>query len=236
MGALLVTFCAGISVLIGSVIVKFTKHAHKFEHVSIAMAFGALLALMIFDLAPDIIENIETVAVWKMLLGVAAGFVFLVLLDRLVPDHHGEDDAEHIGIISSLAVILHNIVEGMAVYTLSLSSLQQGILFAIGISLHNIPMGMLIYSTLDGHKRSRKVVVLSIVTISTLIGGILMALVSTYITAMIETVLMCVATGMIIYIVFVELLPHTLKARPVLPSILGSVGGFIVVLVSCLLG
>lgn len=237
MEALLVTFCAGLSVLVGSIIIKFTKNAHKFENLSIAIALGALLSLLIFDLGPEILEMTEEAPILSIILAVIGGFAFLVLLDRFVPDHDGgEHNSEHIGIIASLAVILHNILEGMAVYTLALSSLQKGILFAVGISLHNIPMGMLIYSTLSEHKKSRKIGVLSVVTLSTLVGGILMALVSTYITAVVEAVLMSVATGMILYIVFVELLPHTIKTKPILPSAIGAAAGFVIVLISCLLG
>ena len=55
--------------------------------------------------------------------------------------------------MSSVAIILHNIIEGMAVYSMAAESLNVGVMIAFGVGLHNIPMGMIIYSTLVKEKR-----------------------------------------------------------------------------------
>lgn len=136
-------------------------------------------ALAAADIIPEILHEMSGTGLIKAVLFTAAGIVFLKLLDRFVPEHHGDEESPgamiHIGIISALAIMLHNIIEGMAVYELGADSLRQGVIFAIGVGLHNIPMGMLVYSTLKDETRVKKYTVLFAVMISTFAGGLVMA-------------------------------------------------------------
>jgi len=240
--AILITFLAGISILIGAVIIKTVKNPHTIEQISIALALGSLLSLMLFDLLPDLLHSGEELPFFLTIIFTLLGVGLLRILDFFIPEHedteenHDDENAAHIGLISAIAVILHNIIEGMTVYSLSLSSQSQGVIFAIGIALHNIPMGMLIDSTLEGHKKSARYGILSAVTLSTLFGGILMTVISSVLTEAVITALVAIALGMIIYIVFFELLPHVLKTRPLPPSLIASVVGFLLVLGSSILG
>ena len=237
--ALLITFIAGISILVGAVIIKLFKNPETIEHLSIALALGSLFSLMAFDLVPEILESSHEMGLLIPIVFTAIGFVLLKLLDIFVPDHedtdenHDTENAAHIGLISALAVILHNIVEGMTVYSLSLSSFEKGAIFALGISLHNIPMGMLIYSTLADSKKAKKIAVFASVTVSTLIGGILMKLIAKHLTENVISCLVAMASGMIIYIIFLELIPHVIKTKPAKISIIGIITGFLIVLLSC---
>jgi zinc transporter, ZIP family len=240
---LLITLLAGLSIVLGVFIIRETHNSETIEHLSIAMALAAMLSLMIFDLIPDIRESGESLGWLSIILFIVLGFLLLKLLDLFIPDHedheknHEQENASHIGVISALAIILHNIVEGMTVYSLSLSSLSQGILFAFAISLHNIPMGMMIYSTMirDRKHRKEKELILGLVSISTLIGGILMHLVSGLMTENLIGALVCLASGMIIYIVFIELLPHVIKTKEPKINLIGILIGFGLVFVSSLL-
>lgn len=237
--AMVITFMAGISILVGALVIRMSKNPEKIERLSIALALGSLLSLMIFDLSPEIVEKVSHKNIIQPIVFVILGAAILKILDIFLPDHddtkenHDKENAAHIGLIAAFAVILHNILEGMTIYSLSLTSVNQGIIFAIGISLHNIPMGMLIYSTIDDKKRREKSVILSVVTGATLIGGILMAFISGFLSEGIVLILLCVATGMIAFIVFDELLPHVLRTRPIKPSIIGAVAGFMLVFISC---
>ena len=242
MTGLLITFLAGLSIALGVFIIRESNNSDTIEHLSIAMALAAMLSLMLFDLLPDILESSESLGWMSLLLCLVLGFLLLKLLDFFIPDHedheetHEHEHASHIGLISALAIILHNIVEGMTVYSLTLSSLNQGILFALGISLHNIPMGMMIYSTMvrDGKHRREKSIILGLVTISTLVGGLLMHLLSAFMTETLIGVLVCLASGMIVYIVFLELLPHVLKTKEPKINLIGILIGFGLVFVSSL--
>ncbi len=237
---LLITFLAGFSIFIGAGVIKISKNPHIIEQLSIAIAAGSLLSLMIFDFLPEIAEFTTKTNWYLTLIFVLIGVAVLKVLDLFIPDHqdthsnHDKENAAHIGLISAFAVVLHNIVEGMTVYSLS-SDIEQGVIFAIGISLHNIPMGMLICSTLQKNsKRAKTLLILAIVTIATLLGGILMAVIGSAMTKDVQNSLISIALGMIIYIVFAELLPHIVRTKPILPSLIGVVSGFLLVMISCL--
>jgi len=237
---LLITFLAGLSILVGAAVTHISKDPAKIEHISIALALGALLGLLLFDLRPDIGEFVGSSGWPVAVMMIAIGLAVLKILDMFVPDHedteanHDKENALHIGVISSLAIILHNIVEGMTVYSLALASLQGGIVFAVGIAMHNIPMGMMIYTTLEGERKRAKLALLSSVTLSTLVGGILMSLISEHLTETVIGALVCVAGGMILYIVFAELIPHVIKTRQPLQSTVMAVCGFVLVYLSCM--
>ncbi|MCQ2531719.1 MAG: ZIP family metal transporter [Saccharofermentans sp.] len=240
---LIITLIAGLFILLGAVAIKFFKETHKVEVISFALALGALVSLMIFDLIPDMFEG--EIKWYLVIVFVVVGFGLLFLLDILAPDHedhhdteenHDEENSAHIGIMSALAVILHNIVEGMTVYTMSMDDAKQGLILAIGIGLHNIPMGMLIFSTLAHKSKKDKYILTSAVVLSTPIGGLLMMLLSGLLTETIIAALVCVAAGMIVYLVAMELAPHVIKTKPAKLSVIGSITGFVVVLISCLLG
>lgn len=239
---LLVTFLAGISVLAGALIVRIAEDYHKHvEHISMAIAMAALLSLLILDLLPEVAEYSEGKGWIISIIMILAGVALLKVLDNFIPEHednehnHDTGNAVHIGIISSMAVGFHNIVEGMTVYSLTYSDPMEGIVFAIGIALHNIPMGMLFYTTMYGQSRREKAAVFSIVCFSTFAGGIIMALLSDLLTETVTGILVSLASGMVIYIVFMELLPHVLKTKEHLINIAGIVIGFAIVLLSTLL-
>lgn len=239
----LISILAGVFILIGAGLTKLYKDSHKIEAISFALALGALISLMIFDLIPDMFT--EGPKWFLVIIFVALGFGILFLLDFLAPDHddhhdteenHDSENAAHIGIISALAVILHNIIEGMTVYTMTMADLSQGLILAISIGLHNIPMGMLIYSTLSHKDKKSKFMLLTAVILSTPLGGLLMMLMSGLLSEAIIGSLVSVAAGMILYLIFMELLPHVLKTKPRKYSLIGVIVGFVVVLLSTFIG
>lgn len=240
---LLITFLAGLSVLLGALFVRLTESKREtVEHISLSMALAALLALLVFDIVPELKESVESGGIALALGMVAAGVLLLIVLDRFVPDHedteenHDSGNAVHIGLLSALALIVHNIVEGMSVYSVLGNDLSDGIIFAIGISLHNIPMGMMIFSTMAEQSKKGKAAVTLSVTLSTLAGGLIMFFLSGHLPEAAATALLAVACGMIVYIVFLELLPHVIRTRDRLQSVIGAVLGFALVFASVLIG
>lgn len=145
-----------------------------------------------------------------------------------------EENVIHIGIISAVAIILHNIVEGMAVYSLASESVKVGILVGLGVGLHNIPMGMLVYSTLKTESKKKRILIMGAAAGSTFLGGLLMALISPVLNSFVVGSLICLALGMLIYIIFFELLPHLLHSKNYWLSIGGTMLGIAIILVSSL--
>ena len=168
-------------------------------------------------------------------------YPILTLLDIFIPEHdheHGlshectEENLLHIGIVSTIAIVLHNIIEGMAVYSITTESVKVGLLMALGVGLHNIPMGMVIYSTLKKEAKKKRILMIFLSTISTFIGGLLMTLISSLISDFVIGILLCLTLGMIIYIVFFELLPHVLHSKNKILSIIGILIGILIIVIS----
>lgn len=214
---LVITFLLGLFFAAGAAAARLSDNTRKIEGISISVAAGAMSALAAADIIPEILHEMSGTGLIKAVLFTAAGVVFLKLLDRFVPEHHGDEESPgamiHIGIISALAIMLHNIIEGMAVYELGADSLRQGVIFAIGVGLHNIPMGMLVYSTLKDETRVKKYMVLFAVMISTFAGGLVMAALGSCMSHTLIDLLTCLTLGMIIYIISSELVPYMAAHR-----------------------
>lgn len=235
---LIITFLLGLFFAAGAAAAGLSDNTRKIEEISISVAAGAMSALAAADIIPEILHEMSGAGLIKAVLFTAAGVVFLKLLDRFVPEHHGDEESPgamiHIGIISALAIMLHNIIEGMAVYELGADSLRQGIIFAIGVGLHNIPMGMLVYSTLKDETRVKKYTVLFAVMISTFAGGLVMAALGSCMSHTLIELLTCLTLGMIIYIISSELVPYMASHRNYRVYAAGIAAGAAIVAVSLL--
>ena len=182
------------------------------------------------------------------LLCVVLGFVILFQLDRLIPHHESEDHhhhhkhsnchnehLKHIGIVTSLALILHNIIEGMGIYITSSTDFNTGLLLCIGVGLHNLPMGFMIESTLRNEYKFNKVLVISlIVSLSTLLGGIIASLLTT--SELVMGLLLSVTFGMLVYISFVELLPQINNISNKKIKYIGVISGSVLLMISLIFG
>ena len=168
--------------------------------------------------------------------------MILKILDKFIPDHDIEEENEkeinenflHIGIVSSIALVLHNLIEGMAIYSTMKTSFDMGILVTIGVGLHNIPMGMIVSSTFYKANKNLKKTVLftSLIALSTFLGGLIMFALSNYITNLLLGILLCITLGMIIYIVVFELLSEILHNKNKKESFIGIAFGILIFILS----
>ena len=226
---LVITFLLGLFFAAGAAAARLSDNTRKIEEISISVAAGAMSALAAADIIPEILHEMSGTGLIKAVLLAAAG---------CVAEHHGDEESPgamiHIGIISALAIMLHNIIEGMAVYELGADSLRQGVIFAIGVGLHNIPMGMLVYSTLKDETRVKKYTVLFAVMISTFAGGLVMAALGSCMSHTLIDLLTCLTLGMIIYIISSELVPYMAAHRNYRVYAAGIAAGAAIVAVSLL--
>ena len=166
MNGLILTLLLGLFIIIGAFIVFIFKDKEKIVDFSIALAFSVIIMLLMIDIIPEAYEVIDTgnilVNILILISGSSIGFLLLLLLDHFIPDHEDdlttdEDDSRnlnHIGLISSIALVIHNIVEGIAIYTLYMSDPHAGIMAGLGVGLHNIPLGMVIASAFYQYNQS----------------------------------------------------------------------------------
>lgn len=241
--ALTTTLFLGIFILAGATIARQAKNKALVEQLSISIAFGTMSALAVMDLFPEAMENVGRDRTYIVWLCAAAGVLILKVLDNFIPDHdnvhgfvHDCTDANviHIGIMSSVAIILHNIIEGMAVYSISTESVKLGLLVSLGVGLHNIPMGMMIYATLTKERRGRKIAFLMAAALSTFAGGLLMKLMWHMIDDLVVGILISLTLGMIVYIVLFELLVHLMHSGNRKLSAAGIAIGVAIIIISVL--
>lgn len=240
---LVITFLLGLFFIVGSLFTKFSKNTKAIENISISVALGTMTFLIIFDLFPEMLEHMNGISIIWVVLLVLSGVGILKILDFFVPEHdheHGlhhdcsEENLIHIGIVSLIAIVLHNIIEGMAVYSISIDSFKTAMFVALGVGLHNIPMGMIISSTMEHEPKKYKIIALLLATFSTFIGGLIMSFISSIISDFAIGVLICITLGMILYIVIFELIPHILHGDNKKLSLIGIVFGVAIVLISSL--
>lgn len=244
---LLFTLLLGLFILMGTGIVFLTKNNDKFVQFSLSLALGVMVTLIGIDLLPEVIEIMSSVfdkgySIIITILFVLIGIIGLKVLDKFIPDHDedGEldnDNLHHIGIVSSIALVLHNIIEGMAIYSTFVSSFKLGLMICIGVCLHNIPLGMVITSTFYKYNNSKKKTILIslLISLSTFLGGIIMYLLSSFISELLLGILLSITLGMVLYIVIFELLPHVIESKYKKISILGCLLGVILMLISLFL-
>jgi ZIP family zinc transporter len=228
---LVITFTLGIFVLAGAAIAGFSRNGDRIREVSIAIALGALVMLLANDLIPEAIEEIEVVGMPMAFACVAIGFMVLVALDHLLPESHESHDHEedhhdtaehehrhlrshalHISIITTIALVIHNIIEGMSVYGIALESVTTAALLAFSVGMHNIPMGMIVYSGVRSESTRRKIIVLGCAALSTFLGGLVMFGLGRAVDDVVVLAMICLTIGMIAYIILMELLPHALHS------------------------
>lgn len=144
------TFIAGLSTLIGifPILIK-VKNINKFISGSLAFASGVMLTVSITDLIPESLTMLKlnfngTLTILLCFVFMVIGIIFSMLIDYYLPSDIVVEDTKlyKVGIVSMLAIILHNIPEGIATYVTGVSNKTLAISLTIAIALHNIPEGI----------------------------------------------------------------------------------------------
>lgn len=242
-----ITLLLGVFVLIGAMVALLVSRKGQVIDFSLGLAFSVIIMLIVLDLIPEVIEHLGIKYIWLFLIFTSLGYGLLRLLDHFIPDHHehdkmskreANDNLAHIGIVSSIALIIHNIVEGMAVYSTVLGDVRTGLMLAIGIGFHNLPLGMVITTTFyQGNQKPWKVwLSLGGVALSTMLGGILSLFLNNQ--AVPEWVigsLLSITLGMLIFILFSELWPRIRYGKFKKERNLGMCLGIIIMLISLII-
>ena len=245
--SVILTLIAGLFFLLGGLISKKFKNKEVLNHFSIALAFIIMLNLIFTDLIPESLELLEAYKtssrIFMIISFIILGILILKILDFFIPDHHHEHHEEeknikehishekHIGTLTVISLILHNILEGFAIFGLSLNDFKLGLMICISVALHNIPLGTHIFSSLSLNKNKG---LISILTLSSLIGGIIFLIVGE-ISNLLLAIITCITLGMLIYIEIFELLPEMLHSIKKKETIIGLIVGLIILGISLLI-
>lgn len=230
---MLATLLAGLFFLVGAAVAWRARGVHAIEDYSIAVAFGSLACLAVLDLLPEAGEAAEELGLLISIVLAVAGAAVLIALDHVMPDHHADhadEEIAHIGTMAVIAISVHNLAEGAAIFAIATQDLSAGLLLAVGVGMHNAPMGMILYSSME-EKRSQGIAVLAAAVLSTFVGGLIMFLLGSVIDESIMLGVVCIALGMIAYILFAELLPTMIRGKNPKRSIAGALIGATFVLI-----
>ena len=253
MKSFLLTLIVGVFFFIGMIIPKFIKNKDKLVLFATGLTFLVMFDLILFDLIPEINEIYEPLENTKYILliviFVALGILSLKLLDFFIPEHihhHKEGETNlkehnnhlyHIGFITAISLIIHNILEGITIYISGVNDFKVGILMAITVGLHNLPLGMEIAVNMNSQpeKRISNILIAIILIFSSCIGSLFFLLLNMEFNLLLEGILLSITLGMIIYITFWELLPEVREHSRTKEIKMGLIVGAMIAVVMALL-
>ena len=232
--AFIVTTIAGLSTLIGiiPIYIKF-KNTNKLICISLSFAAGVMSSVSIFSLIPESYELLSeslriTPTIILMLIFFLIGILLTSFFDKVFQKL--ENKLYKIGIINMIALMIHNIPEGILTFSTTTTNISLGLTLALSIMCHNIPEGISIsvpiyYST----KSKKKVWFYTMVSgFSEVLGAILTYLfLYKFINNQFIGIILSLTTGIMIYISLFELLPNSLEYKNKKTSYISFLIGFI---------
>ena len=217
----------------------------------LGFASGVMIAASVWSLiipAIDMSSNMGKLSFIPAAVGVLVGILFLLMLDKLIPHLHSNSN-EPEGIKKNnlkkatmlvLAVVIHNIPEGMAVGIVFAGSLNEGALLtlagafalSIGIAIQNFPEGAIISMPLisEGLSKNKAFLYGVLSGVVEPIGAIVTIMFSGLITPFMPY-LLSFAAGAMIYVVVEELIPEASQGEH---SNIGTIGfsiGFVIMMI-----
>lgn len=240
--AFILTTIAGLSTLLGTIPIFFKTKTNKIIISSLSFAAGVMITVSIIDLIPEGINYLhKTYKLFPTILilsiFIVIGIITSMTIDKYI-NHKREGELYKIGLISMIAIILHNIPEGIATYLSGEYNIKLGLSLAIAIALHNIPEGISISIPLYYSKKSRGKAILYTLTsaLSEPFGALLAYIfLSKIINDNIMGIIMGLIAGIMIQISFYELLPGSYKYKNKKITILSFTIGISFMIISHLL-
>jgi zinc transporter, ZIP family len=249
------TFVAGLSTGIGGLLTYFSKQTNRsFLSFSLGLAAGVLLFVSFVEIFPESLRLFgSAVAPSKAftftLLSFFAGIIIMALIDMLFPHHVdvnrviAEDEQlkkslKKMSILIALAVTLHNIPEGIAMFTIGVSNYRLAFPILLAIIIHNIPIGISI-SVPMYHATGNRIKALWITLaagLSTPLGALFAWLfILPYWSPVLEGSVLGAVSATMVYIAVDELIPTAHHYGKSLYSKIGLISGMALVAVALLL-
>ena len=192
---------------------------------SLSFAAGVMITISIIELIPSAINGI--LQKYYLVPGILIALIFIIIgivvsncINKYIPDINVDKIEDFrlykVGLISMIAIILHNIPEGIATFMAGNTDIELGLSMAIAIALHNIPEGISIsipiyYST---KSRGKALLYTFISGISEPFGAMITYLfLQPFINDKIMGFLFSIIAGIMIHIATYELLPAANKYK-----------------------
>ncbi len=232
----IISLFAGLSTALGGLIVYVRfKNKNKFISFSLSFAASIMLSLSVLELFPESFIKIASIYYG---LGIVMSIIFFILGILLVKIINKKtplfgNDLYRVGVMSMIALILHNIPEGIATFMASYNNINDGLALGIAIMMHNIPEGISIAVPIAlSRKSNKRGVIYSLVAgLSEPLGGLLAYLLfKEYINDITISIVLLIVSGIMISISINELLPESFKYDNKRETIIGFILGLIAVI------
>lgn len=254
----ILTLIVGLSMGVGSLISFFVKGNNKrFLALSLSFSAGIMIYVSFMAILPEGIELIElymgedkghTIG----LIAFFGGIILTALLEKLIhkigevpghdhgkhEDHNHNHQGEHLsqlGIISAIAIAIHNLPEGLAIFTAGLKDITVAIPIAAAVIMHNIPLSIAISVPIYYSTKSKKKAFLYTLMVGLFqpIGAIVgYVLLSNFFNDGLFGILFAIISGIMIFVSLDELLPTSQKYEDHHISVYGAVAGMMVMAIS----
>lgn len=199
----------------------------RLQRIFTGFAAGVMVAATIWSLLLPSLENAGHMGKWAFVPAVAGfwlGVIFLAAMDKAVPHLHANSETAE-GPKSKLqrttmmilALVLHNIPEGMAVGVVYAGAIMQeaditvtaALVLSLGIAIQNFPEGAIISIPLhgEGMKKSRAFTYGMLSGVVEPLAAVLTILVAEFVVPALPYML-GFAAGAMIYVVVEELIPE----------------------------
>lgn len=234
----------------GCVFLVKDKMSTNIQKALLGFASGVMIAAAVWSLlipAMNMSKAMDTLAFIPATIGFMLGILFLLAMDKLIPHMHIADNAPE-GRPSQLkkttmlvlAVVLHNIPEGMAIGVIFAGALSGAgevtmagaFALSIGIAIQNFPEGAIISLPLksEGMKRSKAFLYGVLSGVVEPIGAFITIILASYIIPILPY-LLSFAAGAMVYVVVEELIPESAQGSH---SNIGTIGfaiGFVIMMI-----
>lgn len=112
----ILTIFAGLSTMLGTILVFLKNNNDKIIIKSLSFAAGVMITVSFTDLIPesfDLISNIYPLfpTIIYILIFIVIGIILSMFIDKYLPEKDSNNGLYRVGLISMIAIILHNIPE-----------------------------------------------------------------------------------------------------------------------------
>jgi len=259
--AFLLTLFAGLATAIGGALAFFARRTNTtFLSYSLGFSAGVMIYISFTEILVEANHIIgqsfnETNSSWRTFIFFIIGFFLTALIDKIIPSRENPHEVKsieqmdidcpkrdkrllRIGLLSAIALAIHNFPEGIATFMSGVSDITVGVSIALAIAIHNIPEGIAVsvpvYYATGSRRKAFAWAALS--GLSEPVGAVAgYFILSLFKQPVVLGYVFAIVAGIMIYISFDELLPAAHKYGKHHTAIYGLVSGIIVIGISLII-
>lgn len=228
--ALVLSAAAGLSTGIGGLLGIFTKKTNTaFLTFALGLSAGVMVYISFVEMLPQSVELLTASFGARRgelyrLLFFLLGMGLIALIDKMIPEEENPHEAanwegahenadkvlKRAGILTALAISIHNFPEGMATFVSALRGAEVALPIVFAIAIHNIPEGIAVAAPLyyATGKKGRAFMMSLLSGIAEPVGALLGYLVlMPFMSDAMYGFLYAAVSGIMVFISFDELLP-----------------------------